>query len=328
MNCKLGGKEDSMSITKGKLVLLAVALLAIALVWGIITTFRFSASQSALHLAQTTLIETQKELTDAKQQVTDLQISLKTTQDNLVQTQSMLTQTQTQLDTTKTTLDSTKTQLSATQIQLSTTQSQLSSATAELSTVKNQLTDTQSQLASSMQQITDYEKTMQALGITVHSAATSWTFNGLTWTHNDNAQAVNPTWNQLVTFITQDKTDQHPYNINSFNCVNYATTVYNNAETSNIEAATVTMNLQNSAAGHAVNAFITSDYGLVYVDCTGNDAIARVEVGKVYRAVSPGAVQPGQIRNDTWWDALAGNYYYLPNDFGGQAVVASIDIWW
>ena len=282
-----------MNITKGKLVPLAVALLAIALVWGIITTFRFSASQSALHLAQTTIIETQKELTDTKLQVTDLQTSLKTTQDNLVLTQSILSQTQTQLDTTKTELSSTKTQLVTTQIQLSTTQSQLSTANSDLSSAKSQLTDTQSQLASSMQQLSDYKKTMLALGITVHSATTSWTFNGLTWMHNDNSQAVNPTWNQLITFIAQDKTDQHPYNINSFNCVNYATTIYNNAEMSNIEAATVTMNLQNSAAGHAINAFITSDYGLVYVDCTGNDAIARVEAGRVYRAVAPGAVQPG-----------------------------------
>jgi len=316
-----------MNITKGKLVPLAVALLAIALVWGIITTFRFSASQSALHLAQTTIIETQKELTDTKLQVTDLQTSLKTTQDNLVLTQSILSQTQTQLDTTKTELSSTKTQLVTTQIQLSTTQSQLSTANSDLSSAKSQLTDTQSQLASSMQQLSDYKKTMLALGITVHSATTSWTFNGLTWMHNDNSQAVNPTWNQLITFIAQDKTDQHPYNINSFNCVNYATTIYNNAEMSNIEAATVTMNLQNSAAGHAINAFITSDYGLVYVDCTGNDAIARVEAGRVYRAVAPGAVQPGQVRNDTYWDPLR-SYYYVSNDYGGQAVVASIDIFW
>jgi uncharacterized phage infection (PIP) family protein YhgE len=317
-----------MSVAKGKLIILAVALLAIALVWGIITTFRLLASQSALHLAQTNLTQTQDELTDARQQVTDLQTSLKTTQDNLTQTQSILTQTQTQLDTTKTALDSTKTQLSETQIQLSITQSQLSSTTSELSTVKTQLTDTQSQLASSMQQITEYEKTMQALGITVHSATTSWTFNGLTWTHNDNAQALNPTWNQLVTFITQDKTDQHPYDIKSFNCVNYATAVYNNSETSNIESATVTLNLRNSTVGHAANAFITSDYGLVYIDCTEHDTVARIEAGKVYRAVSLGNIQPTQIRNDSWWDALLGHYYYLLNDSGGQAVVDTIDIYW
>ena len=316
-----------MNISKGKLILLVAVPLAIALAWGIITTNDLSATRTTLQQTQITLSQTQNELTDTKQQLNDVTTELSTTQDNLTQTQSILSQTQTQLDTTKTELSGTKTQLAATQIQLSTTQSQLSSANSDLSSAKSQLTDTQSQLASAMQQLSDYKKTMLALGITVHSSPTAWTFNGLTWTHNDNPQAVNPTWNQLITFIAQDKTDQHLYNINSFNCVNYATTVYNNAETSNIEAATVTMNLQNSAAGHAVNAFITSDYGLVYVDCTGNDAIARVEAGRVYRAVAPGAVQPGQVRNDTYWDILH-SYYYLSNDSGGQAVVASIDIWW
>jgi uncharacterized phage infection (PIP) family protein YhgE len=316
-----------MNISKGKLILLVAVPLAIALTWGIITTNHLSATRTTLQQTQITLSQTQNELTATKQQLNDVTTELSTTQANLTQTQNILSQTQTQLDTTKTELSSTKTQLSATQIQLSTTQSQLSNANSDLSSAKSQLSDTQSQLASSMQQLTDYKKTMLALGITIHSSPTIWTFNGLTWTHNDNPQAVNTTWNQLITFIAQDKTDQHPYNINSFNCVNYATTVYNNAETSNIEAATVTMNLQNSAAGHAVNAFITSDYGLVYVDCTGNDAIARVEAGRVYRAVAPGAVQPGQVRNDTYWDTLR-SYYYLSNDSGGQAVVASIDIWW
>ena len=310
---------------------IAVAVLGLALVfsavWGIITTLRLSNSQSALQLAQTNLTQTQSELTDAKQQLTDAQTQLSTTKDSLTRIQSTLVQTQTQLSSTQTELSNTKTQLSATQTQLSTTQSQLSGANSQLASTNFQLSDTQSQLASAMQQITDYQKTLAALGITIHSATTSWTFNGLTWTHNDNSQAVNPTWNQLMTFIAQDKTDQHPYNINSFNCVNYATTVYNNAEASDIEAATVTLNLSNSVAGHAVNAFITSDYGLVYVDCTGGDAISRVEVGKVYRAVSPGDIQPTQVRNDVWWDALH-SYYYVANNYGGQAVVASIDIWW
>ena len=316
-----------MNISKGNLILLVAVPLAIALAWGIITTNRLSAARTTLQQTQATLTQTQNELTATKQQLSDVTTQLSTTQDNLTQTQSILSQTQTQLDTTKTELSSTRTQLATTQVQLSTTQSQLSSANSELSSAKSQLTDTQSQLASSMQQLSDYKKTMLALGITVHSSPTAWTFNGLTWTHNDNSQAVNPTWNQLTTFITQDKTDQHPYNINSFNCVNYATTVYNNAETLNIEAATVTMSLKNSGVGHAVNAFITSDYGLVYFDCTGNDAIARVEAGKLYRAVAPGIAQPSQVRNNTYWDALR-SYYYLSNDYGGQAVVDSIDIWW
>jgi myosin heavy subunit len=324
-----------MNISKGKLILLLAIPLAMALVWGIITTNRLSASQTTLQQTQATLTQTQTELTDAQQQVTDLQTELKTNQDNLTQTKSTLAQTQTHLNSTtldlnntKLDLSNTKLDLSKTQNQLSTAQSQLSSANTELTSVKSQLADTQAQLASSMQQLTDYKKTMQALGITVHSSTTTWTFNGLTWTHTDNSQAVNPTWNQMITFVAQDKTDQHPYDIKSFNCVNYATIVYNNAERLNIETATVTLNLRNSSVGHAVNAFITSDYGLVYVDCIEHDTIARIEAGKVYRAVALGSIQPSQVGNDSWWDALRGPYYYLPDGSSGQAIVDSIDIYW
>ena len=309
-----------MNVTKGKLVLLMSIPFAIVLAWGIFTTLRLSSTRATMQQNLVVLTQTQNELASTKQQLTDVQTELVTAQDNLTQTQSTLTQTQTQLNTAKTELSNTKNQLL-------TTQSQLSTANSALSSTQSQLSDAQSQLTSSQQQLADYTKTMQALGISVHSS-TTWNFNGQQWTHTDNSQATNPTWNQLTTFITQDKTDQHPYNVQSFNCVNYATTVYNNAETSSIESAMVTIKLRNSTAGHAVDAFITSDYGLVYVDCTGYDAIARVEVGKVYRAVSPGTVQPGQVRNDSWWDALRGNYYYLSNDLGGQAVVDSIDIYW
>ena len=317
-----------MSITKGKLILLIFVPFAIALAWGILTTFRLSTTQATLQQTQAALSQTQNELTDTTQQLTEVRTELTTTRDTLTQTQNTLAQTQMQLDTTNTELDSTKTQLLTTQTQLSSTQIQLSSADSTLASTQSQLSDAQSQLSSSQQQLTDYKKTMLALGITVYSSTASWNFNGQQWTHTDNIQAANPTWNQLTTFIAQDKTDQHPYDVHSYNCVNYATTVYNNAETSNIEAAMVSINLRNATAGHALDAFITSDYGLVYVDCTGNDTIARVEVGKAYRAVSPGTVQPGQVRNDSWWDALRGNYYYLPNDFGGQAIVDSIDIYW
>jgi hypothetical protein len=67
---------------------------------------------------------------------------------------------------------------------------------------------------------------------------------------------------------------------------------------------------------------------MVYVDCTAQDTIARIKVGKTYRAVSPGDILPNQDRNDSWWDALSNNYYYLPNVYGGQAVVDSIDFYW
>jgi hypothetical protein len=325
-------REVSLQYPKRNTIKIAIGLLAIALVvsivWAIVTTLRLSSTETTLKQSLVTLSQTQNELVNTKQQLTNIQITLTTTQDALTQTKTELSQAQSQLDTARTELTSAKTQLSTTQTQLASTQSQLSGATTELVSTKSQLTDTQSQLASSQQQLADDQKTLAALGITVHSATTSWDFNGLTWTHTDNTQAGNPTWNQLTTFISRDTTDQHPYNIQSFNCVNYASIVYNNAETSNIESAVVILTLRNEPIGHAVDAFITSDYGMVYVDCTAQDTIARIKVGKTYRAVSPGDILPNQDRNDSWWDALSNNYYYLPNVYGGQAVVDSIDFYW
>jgi len=317
-----------MNIPKGRLVLLLSIPFTIVLAWALITTFHLSSAEATLKRSLVALSQTQSELNNTQQQLADTRVELTTAQDTLTQTQSTLSQTQAQLDTAKTDLASAETQLLTAQDQLVSTRTQLYSATTTLVSTKTQLSDAKAQLATSQQQLADNQKTLLALGITVHSATTAWDFNGQQWSHTDNTQAVNPTWNQLIAFISQDTTDQHPYNIQSFNCVNYATTVYNNAETSNIESAGVVLTLRNEPIGHAVDAFITSDYGLVYVDCTQKDTIARIEVGKPYKAVSPGNIPPSQDRNDSWWDALSNNYYYLPNVYGGQAVVASIDIYW
>jgi hypothetical protein len=83
----------------------------------------------------------------------------------------------------------------------------------------------------------------------------------------------------------------------------------------------------DTMAGHAVNALITRDYGLIFVDCTESDKISRVEAGKLYRAVSPGSMQLAQLNNDAWRDNLTGQYFFLTNEYGGQAVVDSTDIY-
>jgi hypothetical protein len=316
-----------MNNSKMKIIALAAIPCAIAIAWAVITNVSLSKIKTELQQTQNTLTQTQTELTGVQKQLADTRTELTSTQDTLSQTKLTLSQTQTTLDATKITLNDTETQLTSTQTQLATTQTQLASANTDLASAKSSLADETSQLASAMQQMTDYKKTLLGLGITVHSSPTTWTFNGLSWTHNDNSTAVNPTWAGLLSFIAKDKTDQNPYDAKLFNCVNYATTVYNNAEAQGIEAAMVTINLQGSNIGHAINAFITSDYGLVWVDCTGSDAISRVEAGKVYRATPPNTIQPAQLHLVSYWDSLR-SYYYLPTDSGGQAVVDSIDIYW
>lgn len=95
----------------------------------------------------------------------------------------------------------------------------------------------------------------------------------------NNPTAKNPTWNELKSFLLQDNTDKQSYIYPSFVCADFAEMLHNNAERQGIRAAYVLVGLSgytdpynygiSSNSGHALNAFNTTDMGLVYIDDTG-----------------------------------------------------------
>ena len=113
--------------------------------------------------------------------------------------------------------------------------------------------------------------------------------------HNPNA--ADPTFDQLVAFIEKDGTDQHPYVDGQYVCADFAATVFNNAEAAGIRAGWVGITFEDTDVGHAVDAFQTTDRGLVYIDCTNGattdpqnkavswDMVAYLEVGKQYGVI-------------------------------------------
>jgi len=111
----------------------------------------------------------------------------------------------------------------------------------------------------------------------------------------NNPNATNPTYAMLVDFIKEDSTDEHLYSIFSYVCSDFAEDVHNNAEAAGIRTAWVSIDFEGNDEGHALNAFETTDRGLVYIDCTGEgfesllsghstswDDVAYVEIGKEY----------------------------------------------
>ncbi len=80
--------------------------------------------------------------------------------------------------------------------------------------------------------------------------------------------ATDPAWNELMSFLEKDDTDEQPYIEGSFVCADFAEMLHNNAEASGIKAAFVGVDFV-VGEGHALNAFNTTDRGQVYVDCTG-----------------------------------------------------------
>jgi len=94
----------------------------------------------------------------------------------------------------------------------------------------------------------------------------------------NNLSATNPTYAVLLDFITEDPTDESTYmdfdSDSEFaflgrTCGDFAETLHNNAEAAGIRASLVTIRFEGQDVGHALNAFETTDKGLIYIDCTG-----------------------------------------------------------
>ena len=119
----------------------------------------------------------------------------------------------------------------------------------------------------------------------------------------------NPSWTELKDFLYDDDTDEMAYVYPKTICYDFAQRLQENAKAAGWRCALVTVGLEGypdwygygipSSAGHALNAFETTDKGLIYIDCTaapgyrGNaDKIVDVKVGEPYvpRAVFSSSV--------------------------------------
>jgi hypothetical protein len=124
----------------------------------------------------------------------------------------------------------------------------------------------------------------------------------------NNPDARNLSWAELKAFLQADQTDRHAYVTGSFTCGDFSEMLHNNAEAAGIRAAIVAVKLlpvgmAEGYTNHSLNAFQTTDKGLVYIDTTSSsqgyyaDKQVNVEVGRQYQpvAIFP---QPGQMQ--TW----------------------------
>ena len=102
----------------------------------------------------------------------------------------------------------------------------------------------------------------------------------------NNPKAVDETYAQVLDFIRQDTTDLLPYidrgnkdGLTPFVCSDFAARVHDNAEAAGIRAGYVSVDWVSGDVGHAIDAFETTDQGLVFIDCTGKSDYSQVEEG-------------------------------------------------
>ncbi len=279
---------------------------------------------------QRDLASTQAELATTKDDLASTQAELATTKDDLAASQTELDETKVTLTATRSNLNATKNTLTATESELETTSQQLTLKLSELDTANDEIDSLQGSLAdlqdsfSSVQNLLNIaQDTLEGLGITTDISSECDDVELI-----DNPEANNPTWSELISFLAADRTENNDYVVDVYDCSQFSRDLHNNAEAAGIRTAEVQVWFKNETAGHALNAFITNDYGLVYVDCTGSpDCIARVKLDKDYRCVDKYSVAGQNVRNDLWWDSLT-FYYYMESSTGGHSIVSDIMIYW
>lgn len=146
-----------------------------------------------------------------------------------------------------------------------TAQAELEAAQRQVETLQSDLTVAQAQMQDLQ---SEYDKTRSDL------------LEGI-----KQSELKNPTWQELKEFLQLDDTDELLYDIDSFDCTGFAITLRDNAQGYGIRCAFVEIGFFEGE-GHALNAFETTDRGLVYVDTTESDKMAYLKMNKPYGTIS------------------------------------------
>jgi len=258
------------------------------------------------------------------------------TQDALDETRATLSEVEeTQQDTART-LEEAQAELSATTDSLEETRQALDEQKSQADTYAELYQDASDELKETLDELDSLEEQQRAMEVLfeeIHEKLALYedtlgtqVFSGVLPPYNsgyladlvltDNATAKDPTWKELLDFLYDDRTDEYLYVEDVYMCGSFAMDLHNNAEAHGIRAAFVAIHFYNEIP-HAVNAFKTTDKGLVYIDATGFleslpvpylDKKAEISKDKAY-------IVKFILRHD---------YYIEP----GDAIVKSIEIYW
>jgi len=193
------------------------------------------------------------------------------------------------------------------------TQEQYDVAKAEVASLQHEISVLQGELTSSKEESTALNQDMLTLEQRYEELQAD--FESLQTNYQraveGSAQStlVNPTWLELKEFLKRDDTDTIPYDIDSFDCDGYAITIRDRASMLSFRCAFVGLDF-GETVGHSINAFETTDSGLIYVDCVEHDTVGYVQLGQPYGVISLDVVKsdyiacegnPGEFWGDLIW---------------------------
>ncbi len=229
----------------------------------------YDALQAKLQTSEANIASLQTTVSSLQGDLNSTKSALQQTQDKLNSSEANLKSTQYKLDTTATNLKSTQDKLDTTATNLKSTQDKLDTTATNLKSTQQKLQDVQKQLADDESKLKLYQDTVGMMYSGIQPMYTKTSSRTDLINVANNPLAKDPSWQELMSFIKSDGTDAKPYIPDVFICGAFAEQVQHNAEAAGIRSAIVFINFADSRIGHALNAFKTTDKGLVYIDCTG-----------------------------------------------------------
>ncbi len=157
--------------------------------------------------------------------------------------------------------------------ELSGTEGELLTIKAELQNTKDYLSNVEAELQSTKDSLSDMEIELED------------TKARLVAIQADVFHLHNPTFEEAIGFLEEDKTDSNEYLEGEYVCSHFAGDVNNNAEGQGIRCAIVDIRFLDSA--HAIVAFDTADEGLVYFDPITDERVRLIIGNEYWRCIEP-----------------------------------------
>lgn len=110
----------------------------------------------------------------------------------------------------------------------------------------------------------------------------------------------NPSYPEMLEFLSTDQTDKDEYVLGKYTCVNFAADLKNNALNAGFNCGYVVIFFQPINFSHAVNCFNTTDFGLIFIE-PQEDSIVTLSIGQQYwdRTKHTAYYYNQQVYNDT-----------------------------
>lgn len=118
-----------------------------------------------------------------------------------------------------------------------------------------------------------------------------WTSAGKQILPFHNVNSHDPTLDEVIRYVKNAHISDRLYVPNDYVCGNFAYDLIHGAELAGLHCTLTSLSFRGEAIGHFVVAFHTTDYGLVFIDCTGGrtpsklgtyDTIGYIKPGKSY----------------------------------------------